>query len=190
MRRQMPAAIVVFLCLTVLTGLVYPLTITAIAQLAFNGRADGSLVRRDGVVRGSSLIGQSVTRARYFHPRPSAAGSGYDAMASGASNLGPSNPVLIEAARERAAEYRRVNRLEPGEAVPVDAITGSASGLDPHISLANARLQARRIALVRDVPLAEVLRLVDDASDGRSLGFLGEPAVNVLELNLALDERL
>jgi K+-transporting ATPase ATPase C chain len=190
MRRQLPAAIVLFVLLTILTGLVYPLAVTGIAQVAFNERADGSLVWRGGVAEGSRLIGQSFQRSRYFRGRPSAAGSGYDAMASGASNLGPSNPVLIAAARDRAAEYRRVNQLGSDDEVPIDAITGSGSGLDPHISGANARFQARRVARARGVSLAQVLHLIDDATDGRSLGFLGEPGVNVLKLNLALDERL
>lgn len=190
MRRQIPTAIAVFVFLTILTGLAYPLAVTGIAQVAFDDRADGSLVWRDGVPVGSSLIGQSFDGPRYFHPRPSAAGDGYDAMASAASNLGPTNPDLIAAVKERTVEYRRQNGLAGGQRVPVDAVTGSGSGLDPHISPADARLQARRVATARHVPLVRVLRLVGDATDGRSLGFLGEPGVNVLELNLALDERL
>jgi len=190
MRRQLPAAVVVFVVFSVLTGLVYPLVVTGIAQVAFSTRADGSLVERDGVAVGSSLIGQSFEGLGYFHSRPSAAGDGYDAMASGASNLGPSNPELLDAVAERKAEYRRANGLAVADRVPVDAITGSGSGLDPDISPANARLQARRVAEARGVPLERVLRLVDEATVGRSLGILGDPGVNVLELNLALDERL
>jgi potassium-transporting ATPase KdpC subunit len=190
MRRQLPTAVVVFVVFSVLAGLVYPLLVTGIAQVAFGTRADGSLVVRDGVVVGSALIGQSFVGPGYFRPRPSSAGEGYDAMASGASNLGPSNPALLDAAERRKLEYRRLNGLNAGEPVPVDAITGSGSGLDPHISPANARLQARRVAHARAVPLELVLRLVDEATEGRPLGFLGDPGVNVLELNLALDERL
>jgi K+-transporting ATPase ATPase C chain len=190
MRRQLPAAVVVFVLFSVLTGLVYPLVVTGIAQVAFGTRADGSLVERDGVVVGSALIGQMFAGPGYFLPRPSAAGDGYDAMASGASNLGPSNPELLDAVAERKAEYRRANGLAAGDRVPVDAITGSGSGLDPDISPANAGLQARRVAEARGVPLERVLRLVDEATEGRPLGILGDPGVNVLELNLALDERL
>ena len=190
MRRQLPTAIVVFVVFSVLVGLVYPLVVTGIAQVAFGARADGSLIERDGAVVGSAIIGQSFTGPRYFHPRPSAAGDGYDAMASGASNLGPGNPELLDAVAGRKAEYRRTNGLAPGERVPVDAITGSGSGLDPDISPANARLQARRVAEARGVPLERVLGLMDEATEGRPLGILGDPGVNVLELNLALDERL
>ena len=190
MRRQLAPALVILLVMTVLTGLTYPLVVTGVAQVAFNGTANGSLVRRGGEAVGSSLIGQSFTEPRYFHPRPSAAGEGYDAMASGPSNLGPTNPVLIAAARERMVEYRRQNHLAAGQRVPVDAITGSASGLDPQISPANARLQAPRVAAARRVALADVLRIVKECTAGPSLGFLGEPGVNVLEVNLALDERL
>jgi K+-transporting ATPase ATPase C chain len=190
MRRQLPTALAVFVLFSVLAGLVYPLLVTGIAQVAFGPRADGSLVARDGRTVGSSLIGQSFEGPQYFHPRPSAAGDGYDAMSSGASNLGPSNPELLEAVVQRKTEYRRANGLDVSEPVPVDAITGSGSGLDPQISTANARLQARRVADTRGVPLARVLRLVEEATAGRSLGILGDPGVNVLELNLALDERL
>ena len=190
MRRQLPTALAVFVLFSVIAGLVYPLLVTGIAQVAFGSRADGSLIVRDGRTVGSWLIGQSFEGPQYFHPRPSAAGDGYDAMSSGASNLGPSNTELLDAVAQRKAEYRRANGLGAGELVPVDAITGSGSGLDPQISPANARLQARRVAESRGVPLASVLRLVDEATAGRSLGILGDPGANVLELNLALDERL
>jgi K+-transporting ATPase ATPase C chain len=173
--------------MTVLTGLAYPLAMTGAAQVLFSNSADGSLIKRDGEVVGSRLIGQNFSASRYFHPRPSAAGDGYDAMSSSASNLGPTNPALIAEVRKRVAEYRRENGLPPGSAVPADAVTASASGLDPHISKANARLQAPRVARARGLSLDEVLRLVDEHTDGRPLGFLGEPGVNVLELNLALD---
>jgi potassium-transporting ATPase KdpC subunit len=190
MRGQLPTAVVVFVVFSALAGLAYPLLVTGIAQVAFGARADGSLVVRDGAVVGSALIGQSFESPAYFHPRPSAAGAGYDAMASGASNLGPSDPRLLATVARRKTEYRRANGLTADERMPVDAITGSGSGLDPDISPANARLQAPRVAQARGVPLERVLRLVDEVARGRSLGFLGDPGVNVLELNLALDERL
>jgi len=187
MRRQLVPAILVFLSLTVLTGALYPLTITAVAQVAFHRQASGSLVERDGVVVGSRLLGQSFGGERYFHPRPSAAGDGYDGTASGPSNLGPSNPTLLAEVAKRVAAFREENGLEPDVPIPVDAVTSSGSGLDPHISPENARLQAPRVARTRGIPVARVLELVHGHTDGRSLGFLGEPGVNVLELNLALD---
>jgi potassium-transporting ATPase KdpC subunit len=186
-RRQLLPALVAFLAFTVLTGIAYPLAVTGVAQVAFPERADGSLIERDGEVVGSHLIGQAFSESRYFHPRPSAAGDGYDAMASSPSNLGPTNADLLEAVEEREGAYRQENRLGPDEHVPIDALTSSGSGLDPHISLANARLQAPRVARARGLDLDEVLALLDGHTEGRSLGFLGEPGVNVLELNLALD---
>jgi len=184
MRRQFLPALVVFLFFTALTGLAYPLVVTGAAQIAFPSRSDGSLIERDGRVVGSKLIAQAFEGDRYFHPRASAAGDGYDAMSSSASNLGPLNEELLAAVEERRQAYDEANGAE----APIDALTASASGLDPHISPENARLQAARVARVRGVPVADVLDLVDDHTEGRSLGFLGEPAVNVLELNLALDE--
>ena len=187
MRRQLIPALAVFLFFSVLVGVVYPLAVTGVARIAFPAKSQGSLVRRGGVVVGSRLIGQSFAGPRYFQPRPSAAGAGYDGAASGASNLGPSNPVLLADVRARVAAYRRLNGLAANTPVPVDAVTASASGLDPEISPANARLQAPRVARARNLPLAQVLALVREHTDRRSLGFLGEPGVNVLELNLALD---
>jgi potassium-transporting ATPase KdpC subunit len=187
MRRQLVPAVVVFLAFTALTGLAYPLLVTGVAQAVFPSAADGSLLRRDGRIVGSRLIGQRFADARYFHPRPSAAGEGYDAMASGASNLGPTNDELVHEVARRRAAYRRANGLAAGQLVPVDALTASGSGLDPDISPANARLQAPRVARARGLDPEDVLALVDAHTDGRSLGFLGEPGVNVLELNLALD---
>jgi K+-transporting ATPase ATPase C chain len=177
----------VFIALTLLTGIAYPLAVTGVAQVAFPGRADGSLIERGGRVVGSRLIGQAFTEPRYFHPRPSAAGEGYDGIASSASNLGPTNPELIDEVRARSAAYRRENDLRPGQRVPIDAVTTSGSGLDPDISVANARLQAARVARARSLDLNVVQALIEEHADGRSLGFLGEPGVNVLELNLALD---
>jgi K+-transporting ATPase ATPase C chain len=187
MQRQLAPALVIFIALTLLTGIAYPLVVTGVAQLAFPGRADGSLIERNGEIVGSRLIGQEFASARYFHPRPSAAGEGYDAMASSASNLGPTNEDLIGAVHERRATYRRENDLRAGQRVPIDALTTSGSGLDPDITVANARLQAARVARARGLDLNDVLTLVEEHMDGRSLGFLGEPRVNVLELNLALD---
>ncbi|MBI2711086.1 MAG: potassium-transporting ATPase subunit KdpC [Actinobacteria bacterium] len=187
MRRQIAASLGVLALLTVLAGLAYPLLTTAVAQTAFRARAEGSLVRRGGRVVGSSLLAQPFSSPRYFHPRPSAAGDGYDATASGASNLGPTNPKLAAQVAERARAYRAENGLAPGTAVPVDAVTTSASGLDPGISVANARLQARRVAAARGLPVARVLQLVRAHTTGRPFGILGEEAVDVLDLNLALD---
>jgi potassium-transporting ATPase KdpC subunit len=187
MQRQLVPAILALFVFTVVTGLAYPLAVTGVAQLAFPARADGSLIERGGEVVGSRLIGQPFSGEGYFHPRPSAAGEGYDGMASSASNLGPTNEKLIAAVRERATAYRQENGLAVGARVPIDAVTASGSGLDPQISTANARLQAARVARARGLPLDEVLALVAEHTDGRSLGFLGEPGVNVLELNLALD---
>jgi potassium-transporting ATPase KdpC subunit len=185
MRRQIVPAVLVFLSFTVLTGLAYPLVITGVAQVAFPNRSDGFLVKRDGRVVGSRLIGQAFAAPRYFHPRPSAAGDGYDAMSSSASNLGPTNEELLSEVRKRTDAYRQEND-QTGK-VPGDAVTASGSGLDPHISVANARAQAPRVARARGLSGKDVLALVDEHTDGRAIGFLGEPGVNVLELNLALD---
>jgi K+-transporting ATPase ATPase C chain len=189
MRRQLLPAFGMVLVFTVLIGLAYPLMVTAVAQVGFGGAADGSLVERDGVPVGSAWIGQPFSDPGYFHPRPSAAGDGYDASASSSSNLGPTNEDLLAAVEDRVAAYREMNGLGPEIAVPVDAVTASSSGLDPHISVANARLQAARVAEIRGRDVDEVLALVDEHTDGRDLGFLGEPGVNVLLLNLALDAR-
>ncbi len=185
--RQLAPAVTMLLALTVLVGLAYPLVVTGIGQAAFNRRADGTLIEHDGVVVGSELLGQPFSAPQYFHPRPSAAGAGYDGAASSASNLGPTNPDLLAAVEQRAAAYRAENGLAPDARVPVDAVTASGSGLDPHISVANARLQAPRVAAARRLDVATVLALVADHTDGRDLAVLGEPGVNVLRLNLALD---
>ncbi len=189
MRRQLLAALMMLLVFTVITGLVYPLLVTGIAQGVFHDKAEGSLVEdADGNVVGSSRIGQSFTDPQYFHPRPSAAGDGYDSSASSGSNLGPTNDALLDTIADRARAYREENGLADDAEVPVDAVTASASGLDPDISVANARLQAHRVAEARDLDVDEVLHMVDDHTSGRDLGFLGERRVNVLELDLALDE--
>ena len=190
MRRQLFPALRMLLMLTIVTGIVYPLVVLAIGQGVFSDRADGSLIRRDGHVIGSSLLGQNFAKPRYFHPRPSAAGTdGYDGAASGASNLGPSNPALTKAVRERAAQYRVENGLAADVRVPVDAVTASGSGLDPDISVANARVQVARVAKARGLGDASVRKLVDDHVTDRQAGVLGEETVNVLNLNLALDRR-
>lgn len=186
MRAPIVAALKMLAVLTLVVGVGYPLAVTAVAQIAFGHEADGSLVRVGDRVVGSSLIGQQFEGAEWFHPRPSAAGSGYDALASGGTNLGPTNPELLETVAQRVEEYREVNRLADDAPVPVDAVTASASGLDPHISEANAALQARRVADERGLPLSRVRRLIEAATDQPVLGFLGQPGVNVLELNLAL----
>lgn len=190
MRRQLLPALVMVLVFTVLTGVIYPLVTTGVGQLLFNDQANGSMIERDGEPVGSSLIGQPFRRPEYFHPRPSSAGEGYDGSASSGSNLGPTNPDLLAEVEQRAAAYRELNGLAPDTPVPVDAVTGSGSGLDPHISVANAELQAPRVAQERGVPAERVLALVGDHTDGRDLGFLGEPGVNVLDLNLALDQEM
>lgn len=188
MRRQLGPAVRMVVLVTVVLGLLYPLAVTGIAQSLFSSKANGSLVRdSSGHVVGSSLIGQSFTGAQYFQPRPSAAGNGYDATASAASNLGPSSATLAADVRQRVAAYRRENGLAPGTGVPVDAVTASGSGLDPEISIANARLQAPRVAKARGLPVTTVLHMVGEHTEHRSLGFLGGQGVNVLELNLALN---
>jgi K+-transporting ATPase ATPase C chain len=172
--------------LTLLTGAAFPLVLAVLARPLFPHQADGSLVARDNVVVGSELIGQKFSGAGYFHPRPSAAGDGYDATASGGSNLGPANPKLRDGLRELAEAYRRTNPPDDFP-VPIDAVTRSGSGLDPHISPANADLQVPRVARARGLTDKEVRRLVGEHTHGRQLGLLGEPRVNVLTLNLALD---
>lgn len=186
MRRQLLAGLGMVLVFTVLTGLAYPLAVTGIAQAIFPDQSDGSLVERDGEVVGSRLVAQPFTQPEYFHPRPSAVD--YDATDSGGANWGPTNPDLLASVEANALEYREVNGVGEDEPVPVDAVTMSSSGLDPHISIANAHVQAPRISEARGIAVEEVLRLVDEYTDGRAFGFLGEPGVNVLELNLALDD--
>lgn len=186
--RQLAPAALAVVAFTLLLGVVYPLVTTGIAQVAFGDQADGSVVERDGQVVGSELVGQPFSSPEYFHPRPSAAGAGYDASASSGSNLGPLNTDFLTSIDERVAAYRAENDLDDLVDVPVDAVTASGSGLDPHISIANAELQARRVAAARGIEVSEVLKLVEANTDGRELGVLGEPGVNVLLLNLALDD--
>jgi len=187
MRRQLVPALVMTLCLTVLLGIVYPLAVSGASSVLFPNQAEGSLVKAGGKVVGSSLLGQNFKDPKYFWPRPSAAGSdGYDGLASAGSNLGPSNEKLIDAVKERVAAYREANHLDADAMVPADAVTASASGLDPDISVANARLQAGRVAEARGLSVNAVLELVAAHTRTRSLRILGEDGVNVLELNLAL----
>jgi K+-transporting ATPase ATPase C chain len=185
--RQVRPAFLAVVAFTVICGLAYPLVVTAIAQVAWKDTANGSLIERNGVVVGSELIGQPFTSAQYFHPRPSAAGDGYDGAASSGSNLGPTNGKFLATVADRVAAYRAENGLGPTELVPVDAVTASASGLDPHISVRNAQIQAPRVASARGLELDQVLALIDEHTTQRPLDILGDPGVNVLELNLALD---
>jgi len=174
--------------LTVLTGLIYPLAVTGLAQLFFPEQANGSLIVQDGKVLGSKLIGQHFDEPKYFWGRPSAtAPFPYNAAASGGSNLGPTNPVLIDAVKARVAALRAA---DPGNdlPIPVDLVAASGSGLDPHISPAAASYQAKRVARARSLNENRVLALVSKHTEGRQFGVLGEPRVNVLEINLALDE--
>ena len=204
--RQYGAALRTLLVLTVILGLAYPLAMTGLAQVAFGGNADGSLVTRDGKTVGSDLIGQAFTRPvmengqpkkdpdgnsvveadpTYFQSRPSAAGAGYDPLSSSASNRGPESEVLIAAINERRATAAKLDGVDPQQVAP-DALMASGSGLDPHISPAYAAQQVARVARERGLDVARVRALVDQHTQGRTLGFLGEPRVNVLELNLAL----
>ncbi len=211
MRRQLLPALISMIVFTIVLGIGYPLVVTGIGQAAFADKANGSRVSVNGRDVGSALLGQTFTKAKYFHGRPTAAGAaatGSDATdpkdaektvpndpkdlsqdISSGSNWGPTNPDLLAAVKQRVKDYRAENGLAPTTKVPVDAVTASGSGLDPHISVANARLQAPRVAKARGMSVAEVNQLIDEHTDGRVLGFMGEPGVNVLELNVALDHQ-
>lgn len=166
----------------------YPLVVYGIARVAFPRQANGSLiVAKDGTVRGSELLGQNFAGEKYFHPRPSSAGNGYDAANSSGSNLGPTSQKLNDAIKERVAAYRTGNGLKETDPVPADAVTASGSGLDPHISVRNAELQAPRVTKARGLAAGKVLELIRANTDSPALGILGEPGVNILKLNLALD---
>ena len=188
MKKNLITALLMTFVTTALLGLVYPLVVTGLAQVIFRDKANGQLVRRaDGSLVGSALIGQPFSSPGYFRPRPSAAGpTGYDAGASSASNYGPTNQKLIDRVK---ADVEKLRAENPGELVPVDLVTSSASGLDPHITPAAAEFQLPRVARERGLSEAEVRRLVAAHTEGRQFGLLGEPRVNVLLLNLALDER-
>ena len=186
--KEIRGAVVSTLILAVVCCGLYPLAVWGIAQLAFPHRANGSLIMsRDGAVRGSELLGQNFTSEKYFHSRPSAAGNGYDAANSGGSNLGPTSQKLNDALKERIATYRKENGLKDSDAVPADAVTASGSGLDPHISVRNAELQMVRVARACNMDIGKLRQLVQQNTDAADFGFLGEPGVNVLKLNIALD---
>jgi len=186
MWREFKPAIMITFLLTALCGVIYPLAITGAARVLFPKQAAGSLIGRGGKVVGSELIGQNFTKPEYFHPRPSAAGNGYDAANSSGSNLGPTNPALADRLAKDAAQFRKDNPDYSGP-IPADAITASGSGLDPEISPANALAQAPRIAVARGITLKAVNDLIARDTQGRDLGFIGEPRVNVLRLNMDLD---
>ena len=186
-KNALRAAILGVLLLTVLTGVLFPLSVIVLARVIFPRQAAGSLIEREGRVVGSLLIGQDFRGPGYFHPRPSAAGSGYDGVSSGGSNLGPLNPRLTAEVAALAAAYRNENGLAPESLLPADAVTRSGSGLDPHISPANAALQVARVARAQSLPVDVISRLVAAHTEPRQWLFLGEPRVNVLALNLALD---
>jgi len=191
MFRDLKSSAIAVVVITLVFGLAIPALFTGFAQLAFSSQANGSLIKVDGKVVGSRLAAQAFTKPRYFHERPSATSPPYNAGGTTFANLGPTNPDLAKAVKQRAAAILKLEGpYNPGltiHEIPVDAVTTSGSGIDPGISPAYAQLQARRVAAVRQLPLATVERLIKEHTDGRSLRFFGEPAVNVLELNLALD---
>jgi potassium-transporting ATPase KdpC subunit len=187
---ELRASLVATLLLALLCCGIYPVAVWTIARAAFPHKADGSLIEVNGKIVGSSLLAQGFTGRAYVHPRPSAAGRGYDATKSGGTNLGPTSKRLIDDVRKRVAAYRAENRLPPDALVPADAVTSSASGLDPHISVRNAQLQARRVAAARGMTREEVLRKIEAHTEGRDLWIFGEPRVNVLLLNLDLDGKI
>ncbi|MHB8054416.1 MAG: K(+)-transporting ATPase subunit C [Candidatus Aminicenantales bacterium] len=185
--KELRISVLATISLAVILCGIYPLTVWVLAQGLFPARANGSLIEKSGKVIGSSLIAQGFTEPQYFHPRPSMAGPGYDAASSAGSNLGPTSKKLTDDVGRRVSAYRAENALAPGDLVPADAVTTSASGLDPHISLKNALIQAPRVARARGMSEAEIKTLVKAYTEGRFLGLIGEPRVNVLMLNLALD---
>ena len=188
MWQQLGTGFKMMLVLTVLTGLLYPGVVTGLCQVLFPARANGSLIVANGHAIGSELIGQNFKKPEYFQPRPSAAGNdGYDPMASGASNLGPTSQKLADRVKDSVASFRKNNPDYTGP-IPADLVTASGSGLDPDISPASAEAQAQRIAKARGVPVEQVRNLIAGHTQGRDLGFMGDPRVNVLEINLALDQ--
>ena len=189
MLQQLAPALRMTVLLTILTGLIYPVAVTGVSQLLFKNTANGSLIVQNGQVIGSSLLGQNFTKPEYFHPRPSAAGNdGYDPTASTGSNLGPTSQKLYDRVKASADQFRKENPEYTG-AIPADALTASGSGLDPDISPANAYAQIARVAKARGASVSTIEGLVASNTQGRDLGFLGEPRVNVLKLNLELDRQ-
>jgi K+-transporting ATPase ATPase C chain len=186
MKKNLIVSILYTVVTTVLLGLAYPLVVVGISQALFKDKANGQLITKNGVIVGSRLIGQAFSGAAYFHPRPSAAGNGYDATSSGSTNYGPTNQKLIDRVKTDVAALQAEN---PGKPVPVDLVTASGSGLDPHITPAGAEFQLPRVAKARGIDEKNLSVLVAEHTEGRQFGFLGEPRVNVLELNLALDEK-
>lgn len=185
--KEVRTALVATITLAVIVSGLYPVMVWGIAQCLFPFEANGSLIRKDGMIIGSRLLAQNFTAAGYFHPRPSWAGKGYDALSSGGSNHGPLSRTLLDTVRQRAMNYRVLNTVPPSINIPSDAVTASASGLDPHISMENARLQSTRVARVRSLSEEDLQRKIAASLEGRDLGILGEPRVNVLLLNLNLD---
>ena len=189
MRRHLITAVLYTVVTTVIFGLIYPFVVTGLAQALFHDKANGSLiVDSSGTLRGSALLGQQFTGDKYFNSRPSAAGNGYDGLNSGGSNLGPTSQKLNDAIKDRIADYRKKNGLKDSDPVPADAVTASGSGLDPHISPANAALQLPRVAKARGLSEEKVRELVKQNTEGPDLGALGDTGVNALKLNLALDQ--
>jgi K+-transporting ATPase ATPase C chain len=189
MWRQLLIGLRMTLMLTILTGLLYPGLVTGICQMIFPNEANGSLIVKNGHVVGSALIGQSFTRREYFQPRPSAAGNdGYDPTASGGSNLGPTSQKLADRVKSSIAQFRKDNPDFTGP-IPADLVTASGSGLDPQLSPASISAQAPRVAVARGISINQIQQLASEFTEGRELGFLGEPRVNVMRLNIALDER-
>jgi potassium-transporting ATPase KdpC subunit len=186
-RQELRATVTAVVSLAVIVGGLYPLAVWVLSQVVFPSAANGSWIVRSGEIIGSRLIGQAFTGPGYFHSRPSAAGDGYNPLHSEGSNLGPTSKRLVELVTRRVAAYRAENGLPAEVSLPADAVTASASGLDPHISPENARLQAPRVAEARGLTEAEIRRLIEAATEGRELGIFGEPRVNILLLNLALD---
>ena len=184
MKKNLITAFLMTIATTVLLGIIYPLVVTGLAQVLFHDKANGQLIERNGQIVGSRIIGQGFVGPAYFHPRPSAAGNGYDAANSNGSQLGPTNQKLIDRVKQDVATLQAEN---PGKPVPIDLVTTSASGLDPHISPAAANFQVPRVARERGMTEDQVCQLIVKHTEGRQLGFLGEPRVNVLELNLDLD---